>query len=380
MFLRAATLSGLAVALPLNLAGQDLRDSFELRVADAPSPVTIDGRPVMAWELHITNFHSSSLELTRIEVLDAELDHVIADFRDVDLDRLLGRPGQRAAESHLRVIPSGMRAIAYFWLPLVADARPSVLTHRLAYRVSDAEAGDAGSVTGGIAVVSRDAAPILGPPLRGGPWLAIYAPDLVRGHRRVSFALDGTPRIPARFAIDWMKADTDGRLHDGDGAVVSDWFGHGEEVLAVADGVVVSVRATMGEQDSVRHVSHGLANASGNYITLDVGEGRFVTYEHLLPNSISVVVGDSVRSGQVIARLGNTGDSSGPHLHLHVSDGASPLAGEGVPFVLDGFELIGRYGSISEIGGGPWAPAGTSVERRREMPPPNSVVRFADGR
>src|SRR3546814_1338788 len=91
---------------------------------------------------------------------------------------------------------------------------------------------------------------------------------------------------------------------------------------------------------------NALADASGNYLALDLGDGRHAFYEHLEPGSIRVAPGQRVRRGEVIAALGFTGDTTGPHLHFHVADGTSPLGSEGVAFVIDRFDVPGRYTAI----------------------------------
>ena len=74
----------------------------------------------------------------------------------------------------------------------------------------------------------------------------------------------------------------------------------------------------------------------GNHIVLDLGGGRYAFYAHLQPGSLKVKVGDRVTRGQVIGLVGNSGNSTEPHLHFHISDGVSPLGSEGLPYVLDG--------------------------------------------
>lgn len=126
----------------------------------------------------------------------------------------------------------------------------------------------------------------------------------------------------------------------------------------------------------------GLDKANGNYVTLDLGAGRYVSYEHLKPGSVLVRPGDRVRAGQAIARVGNTGDSIGPHLHFHVSDGSTPLTGEGLPFVIRSFDVVGAFASIGAVGKEPWTPlqAGEPGARHLEMPAANTVIRFGNGR
>jgi murein DD-endopeptidase MepM/ murein hydrolase activator NlpD len=80
---------------------------------------------------------------------------------------------------------------------------------------------------------------------------------------------------------------------------------------------------------------------------------------------LRVKAGDKVRRGQVLGLVGNSGNSTEPHLHFQVSNGASPLGSEGVPYVLDAFELLS----------GP-NPGG----RENELPLQSDSVRFGESR
>jgi murein DD-endopeptidase len=202
-----------------------------------------------------------------------------------------------------------------------------------------------------------------------------------RGHRRVFYAVDGRARIPGRFAIDWVKLDANGRSTRGNKDRTANTLGHGAEVLAVADAVVAAVRDDMPESAAISaHPKHALGDATGNYVALDLGDGHYAFYEHLKPGSVRVAHGQRVRRGETIAALGFTGDSTGPHLHFHVADAASPLGAEGVPFVFERFDVLGRYGDIGKLGDAPWdsLPDELPVRRTAERPGVNVVVDFGE--
>jgi murein DD-endopeptidase MepM/ murein hydrolase activator NlpD len=78
---------------------------------------------------------------------------------------------------------------------------------------------------------------------------------------------------------------------------------------------------------------------AGNTIALDLGGGQFAYYLHLQPGSLRVKRGDQVQRGQTLALIGNSGDAREPHLHFQVSTSSNPLAGEGVPYLIDHYRV-----------------------------------------
>jgi murein DD-endopeptidase len=375
-------LAMLLIQAPLSVHASALRQSFDLRVPQAPTPVTIDGQRQLVYELHVTNYAGESLLPAKLDVLDADAKgKPLASWSGPALLARMAIAGTDKAPD-AQGLAAGMQAVVYVEVALPAGARlPRRLIHRLAYRTA-ARANGPEEVTGGAIAIERRAPVNLAAPLRGGPWVAIYDASVPRGHRRVMFAIDGRASIPARFAIDWFRLDPRGRHARGDGQQATDWLGYGEDVLAVADGTVVATRNDYPESRTLKNPRHPLGEGSGNFVSLALGDGRYAYYEHLRPGSVRVHAGEHVRRGQVIGALGFSGDSTGPHLHFHVSDGAAPLAGEGLPFVIAGYEVLGDYPDLGDFDAGkPWRalPAQTAPGRRGQMPAPGAVVDFPDG-
>ncbi|MER7894969.1 M23 family metallopeptidase [Streptomyces sp. NPDC096046] len=141
-----------------------------------------------------------------------------------------------------------------------------------------------------------------------------------------------------------------------------DFPAFGAPILAVADATVV--RAADGQRDhlsrtslpgllylmlvegSVRELC-GVHRILGNHLVLDLGDGTHAAYAHLQRGSLTVREGDRVRAGQVLARCGNSGNSSEPHLHFQLMDDPDPDAARGVPFTWQGIG-VPRNGEIFE--------------------------------
>ena len=355
------------------------RQSFDLQVPQAPMAVTVDGQRQLVYELHVTNYAGAGMLPSKLEVLDADATgKPLASWAGPALQARMAIAGTDTSPG-AEGLAAGMQAVIYVEVELPAGAQmPRRLTHRLAYRTLSHES-EPGEVAGGAFAVDRRAPVSLAPPLRGGPWVAIYDASVPRGHRRVMFALDGQARIPARFAIDWFRLDKSGHHARGNAQEVANWLGYGQDVLAVADATVAATRNDYPESRTLKNPRHPLGEGSGNFVSLALGDGRYAHYEHLQPGSVRVHVGEHVHRGQVIGTLGFSGDSTGPHLHFHVSDGAAPLAGEGLPFVIARHEALGDYPDLGDFGAGkPWRalPAQTAHGRRGEMPAAGAVVEF----
>ena len=362
-----------------------------LEIPLEPIPVKMNGRQCILYEVHITNFFTNRLELIRVEVLgDGATAPPLASYTGEELTRQMAHVGfwDRAVADLLgvtvppdqpdeRVIAPGLRAVVFLLVGANGSADvPKSLRHRLYFKPTALSRDENDNVIEGAQIaVNRRTPLVLGAPLRGGGWLAAGGPSNTSFHRRAIMALGGKARIPQRFATDWSQLGGDGRPFRGERANTN-FYAYGAEVLAVADAVVAEVKDGIPENLTADNsaVPLTLETAGGNFVILDLGKGNFAMYSHLQPHSVRVRSGEKVRRGQILGRLGNSGHSKGPHLHFQVTDGRSPFASEGVPYVFESFEVQGVVSSSNE----PWKPSSnTKPDRRRmEIPIENAVVRF----
>ncbi|HMH03150.1 MAG TPA: M23 family metallopeptidase [Candidatus Udaeobacter sp.] len=178
-------------------------------------------------------------------------------------------------------------------------------------------------------------------PLRG-VWYAGWGASFHTGHRWA---------IPEEFALDIAKIGESGISHKGDGTRFNDYYAYGADVLAAANGRVTSVASDQPEDPSAmqlpnesqeayftrlqkeqaERLAKGLTAIAGNYVMIDHGKNEYSLYAHLQPGSVRVHIGDQVKAGDVIGKLGSSGNSTEPHLHFHVCDKPDPLMCAGIP-------------------------------------------------
>ncbi|WP_442678247.1 M23 family metallopeptidase [Sphingomonas sp. ASY06-1R] len=371
----------LSLALSLLAAGAspppsaETIQSLDVVIPLISSPLVSDGKTILAFEIHATNLSDIPLRLQNVRIVDADDGQAIATYSNEVLRQRVAQPGA-GASSEAGSIGAGARAIVYVEPELPAGMRPRAVRIEMD---GVAPNGHPFTLRSPPATVDRTQIPVLAPPFKDGTWVAVHDPSWARGHRRVIYTLDGRARIPGRYAVDWVGVDARGRVSTNDPDRPADAVGYDAAVLAGADAVVAATRDNMGEAGSIAgNPAHALGDGSGNYVVLRVARNRYAFYEHLRPGSIIVRAGDHVRMGQAIGAVGFTGDTTGPHLHLHVADCPLPLACEGVPFLVRGMTEVGRYRSLSDLGVKQWQDDNARGPLGPEWPGYNVVVRFTD--
>ncbi len=367
----------LFILLPGIFFGQEYVQTPDVHIKHLPEIVTINGKPTVYYELHIVNFSDTPVKFTRLDVQGLP-DSIPVFSVTGDEWQLRHRTAGTAKPLPDNVLPPGGASVIFMEFVLPPATKDKTLVHR--FQFIHPENAETKTVSfAGPVLEPHKTTVVLGPPLHDGPWTAIYSPDWERGHRRVFYTEGGKVRIPGRFAIDFMQTDSKGKLAKGDEDLVKNRYGYGADILAVADGTVASARDDFMESATISgHPRYPSGKATGNYVSLKISGDRYVFYEHLKPGSIRVRPGQKVKKGEVIASLGFTGQSTDPHLHLHVADSDSPLGAEGLPFLFEQFTLLGSYKDFSRFGEMPWTPVNrdSGQEKHRERPAPNTVIRF----
>lgn len=340
---------------------------LELRVPFAPTAFPSGGQTHLLYELHLTNFGSAPLVVKRLEVFDAQAtaDSPLATFEAAALAAMLQPLGSNPAlaASQPLVLAGGQRAIVFV---SIITPSPTRLPPQLLHRVVTTES----AVEGARISTQHTKLLVMGSPVTGANWLAAdgpgNAPD--NHHRRGVLVLGGRAVNSRRYAIDWKQVQG-GRSFAGEARDVHAYYCYGQAVRAVATSRVVAVHDD--QADNVP--GHGasfhpavpitLETVAGNTVVLALGHGQFAHYLHLQPGSVRVRVGERVRRGQVLARIGSSGDAREPHLHFEVTTSPTVLQGEGVPY------LLNRYRSQT-------TPVGPLELHQQELPLDQSLNLF----
>ena len=177
-------------------------------------------------------------------------------------------------------------------------------------------------------------------PVRGRWYIA--SSSSVRSHHRL---------LPVHeFALDLIQIGAGGSSYEGDGTKHDDYYAFGENVYAIADGVVVAVYDDVQEtrlkrpnesiEEYRKDVMEPLSRSDkayyasgGNQVVIRHNGDEYSSFAHLKHGSILVKKGDSVKRGQMIAQIGLTGDGYQPHLHFQITDGPDMSYARGIPMI-----------------------------------------------
>jgi murein DD-endopeptidase MepM/ murein hydrolase activator NlpD len=189
-----------------------------------------------------------------------------------------------------------------------------------------------------------DDAVVVDLPLRGD-WAAYHTPgSAIPSH--------GTDQLGQRYAYDLIRVDERGgwHFHPASGARASvlgvrtsECYGWGEPVHAPFDGVVVQARDGLPERGWIHPVRElalvlrtavtfrpsKLQQVLGDHVIARSGD-VFALFAHFTTGSVAVREGQSIQTGDLLGRVGHTGNSTAPHLHFHLMDGPDPMTAKGI--------------------------------------------------
>jgi len=135
-----------------------------------------------------------------------------------------------------------------------------------------------------------------------------------------------------RYAYDFVIVN-ENKSYESDPTLNESYFAFGKEYLAPADGVVVSM------ENNVEDNPVGIFNEEqplGNYVILDHGNEEFSYLVHFKHQSIVVKQGDKIKQGDLLGLVGNSGNSSEPHIHFHVADSPDPMNSKSIRINFNG--------------------------------------------
>jgi hypothetical protein len=370
--------SGSADEDPIRPDAEAVLTPLGMEIENAPNPVLgADDKYHLAYEMTIVNQTPSQVTIDRVQPR-AGGEPFGPPLEGAELESLLRVNGGGGP-----AIPGGGSALLF--MDVTYDpgvATPKLLTHGFDLTLSDPGQPDQELDFIGVPTrVGQKRAIEVAPPLRGPGWVAAEGCcKPINSHRGATLSIDGTVRVPERFAIDWVQLNANDRLFDGPIDQLSSFAYFGEEIHSVAAGKVVGLQDGMPKQTpGAMPPGVTIQNAGGNYLVIRIDKGHHAFYAHMQPGSLRVGIGDRVRRGQVLGLLGNSGNTDGPHLHFHIMDGPSPLQSNGLPFVYSRFTGQGRVTDEGALVSGEVTPIDRDAlagEFRDRMPLGYQVVDF----
>lgn len=346
-------------------------------VIASPEPVlTSDGRRHLAYEILLTNRLESTVTVHRIEALAGG--KVVQKLSGKSLERVMQPFGQPTTSVKLG---PGQTGFVLMDVSLARKAKvPAELTHRIVISLKPkAPIPVAMNYKFAPVKVTRRQAILIHPPVSGPGWIVGNGCCAnLNAHRSVVWPVDGKLGVAERFAIDFSQINAANRYLEGPADQLTSSPAYGDDVYAVADGTVVSVRDDIPETPAGQ-APHGLTleEGGGDQIMLAIGHGRYAFYGHLEHGSISVHKGQRVKVGQTIARVGNSGNSIAVHLHFHVVNGPQWAASNGMPYRFTEFNVVGKAVGERPESELVIAPTGAGIHRD-ELPMDEQIVDFPE--
>jgi len=320
--------------------------SLEMKVTFSPIAVkSTDGKINLLYSVEIPNFEKEGYGLKDFQVLNAADNTILCSIKDKGKYMLIHNPTIESIPQELYYYPLLDLAAYRFSIGLILDPAevPQKVKHKLVL-IKDATEK---IIEGAEASISKGPITVISAPLKGGGFVAASTTTLMNNHHPTfQLTYRGMTTVPERYCVDWNKLDAaTGSPFHGDQSICENWYVYGQNVYAASNGQIVFVSDDMPDQFPVGTVSSdiNIFNGAGNSVVI-VSEGGYTIYGHLKPNSIVVKIGQIVKKGQLIGKVGNSGNSQAPHLHFGLHTDFPYYISESLPYYIDSMEKIGSTG------------------------------------
>ena len=154
-----------------------------------------------------------------------------------------------------------------------------------------------------------------------------------------------------RWAYDF-DCNIDGYYYHDDGNINDNYFGYNKPILAPIDGFIVDL--VDGIPDSKAYadmrVSQDSNDVRGNYLVIKANYGEYCTICHIKKGSFKVKIGDLVKQGEEIARVGNSGRTKGAHIHMQVNRGMDFFNSEPLIIVFNNILVNNKNKTLIKVG------------------------------
>ncbi|MED4126750.1 MULTISPECIES: M23 family metallopeptidase [Shouchella] len=176
----------------------------------------------------------------------------------------------------------------------------------------------------------------------------------------------GTNKFGTRYAYDFVQVDWKRKGRPSYrtslvhyllfGVPLDDYYCWGQDVFAPCDGIILQAEDGYKERSRTRllsDMSNAYKNAqffdpnkvniqtvAGNYIIIKCADNVYAALVHLQTGSIKVSVGQRIKKGDLIGRVGHSGNSFAPHLHFQLMDSSNIAVANGLPLAFEQYEIF----------------------------------------
>jgi hypothetical protein len=153
-----------------------------------------------------------------------------------------------------------------------------------------------------------------------------------------------------RYAYDFIILNNEKKSYHKNQNFVHDYYCFSKNIIAPANGKVVKIYN--GQKDFTNvgddRIDENASDIRGNFIIIKHSKNEYSLLAHLMKDTILVKKNEWVKTGQLIAKCGNSGHSTEPHLHFHLQNGKSFYFSAGLPILFKNFNVTKENFTINQ--------------------------------